>query len=609
VAKRMRRLAMVEAFKDLSASEHDELESRLQPISIARGEILVRQGDVADALYLVVSGRFLVLLEGREKPISEIGPGSPIGEIAFFAGGMRTATVKAGRDSLVLRLTREDFEQLAARSPGIWVAITAALARRLAETTAGGHVKREARPRTIAICRAGAAPVPAAFIDKLRAVFESQARTIVLDEAQSRPMFRNRALRDSEEGTRWFNELESRCDFLLYVAEEELTPWSQKAIRQADLVLSVGRHGPGLAEGALAPSALERFAVELQQPGSVRLVLLHGSAGGITGTRAWLERRPWLTMHHHVALDAEADYRRLFRFINGTALGLVACGGGAFSAAHIGLYEALIEAGLEFDIMGGTSGGGAMTAAFALGADPDEIERRTHEMFVTRRALGRWTWPRYSLLDHTELDQALALNFTSVDIEDLWIPYFALSTNLSRNARHCHRRGPLWEAVRATSAVPALLPPFFTEEGEMLVDGCLLDNVPVETMRSLKSGPNVVIDFSLPRIDRYKVDYRALPSRSALLKRIWSRSGRRGLPLAPTPHAVLMRSLMLNRREVDGDLGPEDILLSPRIPAGVGPLDWHKHRLLREKGYEFARAELARLRAEGHSLLAGRAPT
>jgi NTE family protein len=321
------------------------------------------------------------------------------------------------------------------------------------------------------------------------------------------------------------------------------------------------------------------------------------------GTRAWLEQRPWLAMHHHVALDNKADYERLFRFVNGTALGLVACGGGAFSAAHIGLYQALIEAGLVFDIMGGTSGGGAMTAAFALGADPDEIERRTHDIFVTRKALRRWTWPRYSLLDHTELDQALALNFTSVDIEDLWIPYFAVSTNLSRNAKHCHRSGPLWEAVRATSAVPAMLPPFFTADGEMLVDGCLLDNVPVEAMRSLKSGPNVVIDFSLPKMDRCKVDYRTLPSRRALLWRIWTRSGRRGLPLAPTPQAVLMRSLMLNRRDFVEDLGPADILLAPRIPAGVGHLDWHKHQLLREKGYEFARAELARLKAQGHPLL------
>ncbi len=606
MAKQSRRLSAVEALKYLSSGEHDELESRLVPMSIARGETLIRQGDAADALYLVVSGRFQVLIEGRDRPISEIGPGSPIGEIAFFSGGVRTATVKAGRDSLVLKLTREDFERLAERSPTIWVTITAALARRLAETTSGEHVKRETRPRTIAICRAGAAPVPEAFLANLRAAFEARARTIVLDEAQSRPMFRTAAERDSEEGTRWFNELESRCDFVIYVAESELTAWSEKAIRQADLVLTVGQHEHGLPEAALEPNAVERFAVELHKGGNLRLVLVHRRVGGIAGTRAWLERRPWLAMHHHVAVDNAADYERLLRFVNGTALGLVACGGGAFSAAHIGLYEALIEAGFEFDIMGGTSGGGAMTAAFALGADPDEIEQRTHDMFVTRKALRRLTWPRYSLLDHTELDQALALNFTSVDIEDLWIPYFALSTNLSRNATYCHRTGPLWEAVRATSAVPALLPPFFTAEGEMLVDGCLLDNVPVETMRSLKSGPNVVIDFSLPRIDRYKVDYRALPSRSALLRRIWSRTGRRDLPLAPTPQAVLMRSLMLNRRELVGDIGPGDILLSPPIPAGVGPLDWHKHGLLREKGREFARAELARLRSDGHPLLAAR---
>jgi NTE family protein len=409
---------------------------------------------------------------------------------------------------------------------------------------------------------------------------------------------------DSTEATRALNALEAQYDYVLFVAEPELTPWSEKAIRQADLVLCVGRHDAGLAHSALEPNALERSAAQLHKSGNVRLVLLHRWTGAITGTRAWLEQRPWVSMHHHVALERVPDYERLFRFVHGTALGLVACGGGAFSAAHIGLYQALIEAGLKFDVMGGTSGGGAMTAAFALGADPDEIERRTHDIFVTRKALRRWTWPRYSLLDHTELDQALALNFTSTDIEDLWIPFFAISTNLSRNAIHCHRSGPLWEAVRATSAIPALLPPFFTADGEMLVDGCLLDNVPIETMRAIKTGPNVVIDFSLPKMDRCKIDYRALPSRGRLLWRLLTRSGRHGLPLAPTPQAVLMRSLMLNRRDVADDLRSEDILLAPRIPAGVGHLHWHKHGLLRERAYEYACAELHRLKSEGHPLLA-----
>ena len=144
-------------------------------------------------------------------------------------------------------------------------------------------------------------------------------------------------------------------------------------------------------------------------------------------------------MHHHVALGRAGDTQRLYRFINGTALGLIACGGGAYCAAHIGLYKALLQAGLTFDIMGGTSGGGAMAAAFAMGTDPDDVDRAIHDIFVTNKAMRRYTWPRYSLLDHTHFDRQLANHYAGIDIEDLWIPYFAVSTNLSSYSLHRHR--------------------------------------------------------------------------------------------------------------------------------------------------------------------------
>ena len=212
-------------------------------------------------------------------------------------------------------------------------------------------------------------------------------------------------------------------------------------------------------------------------------------------------------MHHHVALDNVGDVERLYRFVNGTALGLVACGGGAYCAAHVGLYKAMLQSGLVFDIMGGTSGGGAMTAAFAMGSDPDDIDRATHEIFVTNKAMRRYTWPRYSLLDHTHYDRQLAKYYAGVDIEDLWIPYFCVSTNLSSYDLHRHRRGDLWSAVRATGSVPVLLPPFYTPDGQMLVDGAILDNVPIRVMHELKSGPNVVISFEVPKLQRFEVDY------------------------------------------------------------------------------------------------------
>ena len=223
------------------------------------------------------------------------------------------------------------------------------------------------------------------------------------------------------------------------------------------------------------------------------------------------------------------------------ALGFVACGGGAFCAAHIGLYKAFLERGITFDIMGGTSGGSAMTAAFAMGTPPEEVAAATHEMFVRGKAMRRYTWPRFSLLDHTHFDRLLYEHYGGIDIEDLWIPYFAVSTNLSRHAVHRHTRGDLWAAIRSSGSIPGLLPPYYTPDGEMLVDGALLDNVPVRIMHEMKRGPNFVVSFEAPRLQRFPVVYQTLPSRAQLLWRLLNpvpaKNGTRGARPALRAHA------------------------------------------------------------------------
>jgi len=600
MAQASSRLSAIKAFASLSTEQQRELEARLEPMLLARGEYLIRQGAEADSLYIVVSGRFQVVLNDSHDPIAEIGPGMPIGEIALFAGGRRTANVRAERDSIILRLTREDFDQIAERSPGIWRSITATLAERLAETTSGVRRRSHTRPRTIAVCRAGDAGLDFGFVHRLRAVFERRAHTIVLDGSARQRAPGGAVPLTSKLDTAWFNELEGHYDYVFYIADDELNDWSKKAIRQADLVLMAAR-----ADGSPPdnPNALERFAATLLSPDAIRLVLTHAQRGRASGTRSWLASRPFVGMHHHVANDDDADYERLYRFVDGSALGLVACGGGAFCSAHIGLFQALGEAGLSFDALGGTSGGAAMAAALALGIEPDEIQRRTYDIFVRRRVMRRWTLPFYSLLDPKEFDAALEEHFTAVDIEDLWVPYFAVSTNLTRSNLYPIQKGPLWEAVRASSSVPALLPPVITANGEMLVDGCLLDNVPLATMRRLKTGPNVVIEFNVPQPARCEITHRDLPGRQQLLRAALTRSGRQALPQAPSPQTVLMQSLMLYRRHLASEMGCDDLLLEPPIPSGLSHLDWHRLVELRQSAYKFASAELSRLRQAGHPML------
>lgn len=586
-------LPAVGILSDLDASTRAALEGRLETRSLKRGDELVRQGDSADALYIVVTGRFAVTLEGREEPVAEIGANQPIGEIAFLTGGERTATVTAMRDSVVVRLGRAQFDTHLGRNPDIWRKLTSSLAQRLTRTTASEPATRDSRPHTIALIRAGHAPLPPRFREALTSVFAEAASTVVVDADNAVEIGLPVGSLESVEATQALNALETRFDYVILVADPELTPWSRKVIRHADLVLAVGMHGSDPT-----PNGLEHLAETFVGRRGSRLVLLHPERSRIHGTAQWLDPRT-VWMHHHVALEDRADVERLFRFVHGTALGFVACGGGALCTAHVGVYKALIESGFAFDIMGGTSAGAAMAAAFAMGKRPDYVDRSTHDIFITHRAMQRYTLPRYGLLDHRNYDKQLRRYFGGVNLEDLWIPFFAVSTNLSRYELHVHRRGDLFDAIRASGSIPVLLPPVYTDDGEMLVDGCLLDNVPIGTMHGLKDGPNVVVNFRIPEMERFDVDYDALPSRAEMIGRILNPLGRR-LPEAPSLPTVLMRSMMANRQDFNRHLTSEDLLLVPPMPPDIGILDWHRHTELLDDAYAWGLREVARLEAEGH---------
>lgn len=580
-------LALPEVFAGLKADDRARLVSEFETISLPRGGVLIREGEPAEHLFIVVSGRFGVMRAGRADPVNEIGAGETIGEIAFFAGGTRTATVTALRDSIALRLAREDYQSLAARLPALPVAVTAMLARRLAETTAGRMASPDPRPRTIVALAAGQSRLSRPFLDALLRVFEADGATLLVDASRAREFAPGDQGFDAPAVTEALNALESRVDTIVYVADAETTAWSMKAIRQADLALLIAPFDAG--ETA---NSNELAAARVLSPAQTRLILLHPARHDISGTARWLKDRR-VAMHHHVALDCADDVARVGRFIAGSARGLVAGGGGAFCSAHAGLYKALLEAGHTFDMMGGTSGGSAMTAAFAAGATPEDIDASIEQSFVQRRAMRRYTLPRYSVLDHTVYDRELERLFGRRRIEDLWLPYFCVSTNLSENRIEVHRAGLLWQAVRASSSIPLLLPPFYTPDGDMLVDGGLIDNVPVKVMRELKSGPNVVMSLEAAKLARFAVDYAQLPSRSHLLRMLANPFARSKLPAAPGIATVLLRALVAHRRDYERHLGGDDLHLKPPLPADMSLLDWHRHGEVMRDAYAWARGELA----------------
>jgi NTE family protein len=563
---------LLSAVPDLDASALNDLEAlaeRAERLTLRRGDMLLRQGEPSDALYFVLSGRFTVHVEGAAEPIAEIAQGQPIGEIGFFAGLPRTATVIALRDSTVLAITRERFQQISASSPGIRDAVILSLARRVAGGI-GPAEKNLAIARTVAIIPAGASRPSLPFADSVRQVFGSRVRTVFLTESEIAARFPGAAL-DGPATSRWLNSLEADSDFIFYIADPTLTDWTKKCIRQADALLLIAAAG---ASSEL--NASELFAFSVHPHSARRLVILHEARTDIaSGTGSWLEKRD-VFMHHHVALQDAADVRRLFRFLSGRAVGFVAGGGGALGSAHLGAYKAFCEAGADFDILGGTSAGAAMTAALAYGVDCERVDEGTHNIFVRSRAFRRPSFPRYGLIDHKVFDRALRAEYRDVVIEDLWRPFFAVSSNLSNNKPRIHRRGPVWHAVRASGSIPGLLPPFFTSEGEMLVDGGLMDNVPLAPMKALKTGPNVVVALGVDSLTTYAVDYDSIPGPRELAVAMLNPFSRRRLPQVPGILQVIILSMLANRR-ADLPLSDTDILIRPELPVDLRYTNWERH--------------------------------
>jgi NTE family protein len=595
--------AMIRAtalFRELSNEQLAEIWARAKERKLQRGDVLLRQGSPSDSVFVVVSGRFEVVIEGRNAAIGEIGTGEPIGEIGFFSGTPRTATITATRDSVVLELGRAAFDDVARKVPAIYPTLLRALAQRLARSNVRPVSERRAPiARTVAVIAGGSERIPPEFFEHLDNVVGHSGKGRLLRSEHIARQFAARSA-DDPEVANWLNAIEHGYELIAYVADDDLTDWTRKAIRQADQVLIVVSGAP------TELNETESFAFSTHPPARRRLIRLHPRrAGSVAGTARWLDRRE-VAMHHHVSLADDTDIRSLHRFLTGRATGYVAAAGGGFGPAHIGVYKAFTEQGATFDMLGGSSVGAAMLGAFAIGLSPEEVDLGTHDVFVTSRAFKRLTLPRYALLDHVAFDAALERQFGGVNIEDAWRPYFAVATVLdgSGSEPYLIRRGPLWKAVRASGSLPAVLPPMCTEDGRILVDGAVADSIPLRSMQALKSGPNLVVHFGPYELEqRSAVDYASIPGRWQLALALLTPGGRRKLPALPNPVGVLQRCLA-SRHNLDMlPVGPHDLVLAVPAP-GASLMDFDRHHEVFETAYQWCRRRIAELADASDSALA-----
>jgi NTE family protein len=567
-------LSGLHLFAGLEAPIIKQIAEAAEWLSLPGGSTLFAAGEPSDAMYVVLSGCLGVFSphnRDRRRFIGRVLAGDTVGEMGLISGRPRSANVVALRDSELARISSESFNRIFGQHPQAMLRIARLTVDRLEFTQSRRGPRHSARtftllPQSLEVDVGGFA---AAFVKALSRFGRAELVWSVRAESHT---------------SHWFHKIENANDFVVYVGDPGPGRWSSLCIRQADALLLLAR-----AEAAAGPwEALVSPRESSMAPQRAELVLMHDGQIARGAAARWLAIQPGVP-HHHV-VDA-ADIARVARMLTGRGVGLVLSGGGARGFAHIGIVKALREANVPIDLVGGTSMGGILGAGVAQLWSVEELKERFHAAFVRGKPLRDYTLPFVSLVSGRKVSRLLRRDCGDIHIEDLPLTFFCVSSNLTTGHTTVHRRGLLWLWLRASVAIPGVLPPV-VHKGEVLVDGGTMNNLPVDAMRELGRGPVIGVDVGADRAfttDSEEID---VPLPWQLMS--WLRVRRH----RPNIFQILWRAGMVNSSAMTAAHREKtDLLLQPPL-AQIDMLNWSAFERAIAAGYEYAVRRLEALPAD-----------
>ncbi|HEX4872299.1 MAG TPA: patatin-like phospholipase family protein [Nevskiaceae bacterium] len=586
-------LARTRLFSGLAPDVLERLAARSRERALAAGDLLFAIGDPAQQLFVVAMGRLRVTLADGSIA-NDIDRHEPVGEIALLAGEPHSARCQAIRDSRLLVIEREELMDCLHQHPQAWAELTRMVIQRLRQNLRG----RSAVVRPPAIQALSLIP-GSGQVDLLPL---AQALSDAIDRGHSRVI--DSALVDHHLGLgmaqasfgsspgeqrlqEWLQAQERTWKHLVWVGDAEANGWTARCLRHADRVVVVvdAREAPG----ATLPAWLERRS-RLAAP--LDLLLLHSGERPPPGrVQAWCE-----ALHpqgHYLLRPGDRQgLLRLARHLSGRALGLVLGGGGARGFAHLGLMRALEELRLPVDLVGGSSMGAFLGGLMAQGHDAHSIRHIARESFVDHNYLNDYVLPRVALIRGRKFLNHLRRVFADGAIEDLAIPYFCVSTNLTQGSAVVHRDGPLHLWVGTSMAVPGVAPPV-AWRGDLLVDGAVVNSLPTDIMQAMGRGPILASDVStegalaLPGVEG--PDPEALLRRSRLSD---DENQRPGLL------SILFRTATLTSESGRAARAARADLYLRMPVGGVALFDWQRMDEIIERSYQKALPLLERWKSE-----------
>lgn len=454
--------------------------------SLKAGSALFEAGAPASHIHFLLSGSLGAFrtqdLEDDEF-LGHIRPGEPVGEMALFSSEDEAPTanhsnsVFALRDSEIVSIDRDSFDRLVKAEPEILESLIRLILSRLRQT---GQRSARAEPKVYTLVATSRTIDLSARAHRLKTALNNMGlRATVVDGELG-----------EDKPSAFFDDLEQKNDIVILTCELSGDAWYRLAVRQADRIWLLAR-ADAVPSDPIMPT--EHFPARKFK--LVDVVLIHHAREKLAATPGqWLSAANATRVFHWTGPKGE-DCHRMARVMSGRSVGLVLSGGGARAFAHIGTVRALRERNVPIDFAGGTSMGGVVAACVAMGWSDEEIDHRIRKGFVETNPLGDFNVPVVGLVRGKRVDKRLKEHFGNATIGDLDIPFFCVSTNLTDGDTFIHKRGFIRHALRASIALPGILPPII-HDGDVLVDGGVLNNFPVNVMKNQHRGYIIGSDVS-----------------------------------------------------------------------------------------------------------------
>ncbi len=541
--------------------------------------------------------------------VREIARGEVIGEMSLFTGEPRSATVVAVRDSVLVKLDKPRFDGLVALSPLVSQTLTRQIIQRLQTQ----NLRRPLPPPvTIGVLPVSDGVSVDDFVNALVPQLQRFGRVSVVDAAAM-----DRAIGTTgasatdgaagdEAVASALDAIEAANDFVLLIGDPAPGAWTRRCIRHGDELL--------LLADAAQPAAIHDAEQSCVHGRTARteaaeiLVLMHPADAKMPrGTREWLARRP-VTGHVHLRRGLDRDMARLARLLSRNAVGLVFAGGGARGFAHLGIWRALLEQGVEVDCVGGTSIGSVM-AALVAADQPMERAVEVARKGFSGNPTGDYNWlPLISLIKGHRQRKAITgslreLVGDGVAIEDLWKTYFCIATNYSQAREHHIDSGDLARALLASTAIPGALPPVVSD-GDLLCDGGTFNNFPVDRMREQR-GVGKVLGVDLGARHVRRLDFDEVPGSWALLRDRFRPHSKRRYRLPSLMSYLLNVTILYSMSRQDEARRQTDVYFCPPLYK-VGLLQWSRFDQILRQGYEHGLEVLGKLDDRARAALTGK---